>query len=355
VKAEEYLRRVASELGDLPWNTRRELVAELRDHLSELPPDPDLEARLGTPEAYASDLRAAAGLERRRGAIARVRARRPRNVVLAIVALVLIGLAIGSLAWIQTYQPLAFRGTAPIGGASLVDFAKGRPFKFGVDVMNTGRFTVRVLGVGRPFSQGPPLASRLLMSRAVAGNENPQDPALCKSKAFPVRIGCGAGFVRPRGPYERFRPFDLKPGQARNLLIRGAYGSCHFVPSLATVRVDAFPIRYSFLWKTATAQIPLLKEREIIPPNRDCRSASSRFPRYSRLTAGQRVVLRAGTVEAGSRIYCLSHGVRAGALVPKRGQSVVGFSVIGTAYVPSGGATIHLTTRTDGSVVARCR
>ena len=352
--AEDYLRRVAFELRDLPWKMRRDLVSELRGHLSELPPGTDLEARLGAPEEYAADLRTAAGLERRRGAIARVRAGRPRNVILAMVALVLIVLAIGSVAWIQTYQPLAFRSTAPNGGDALVDFHNGRPFKFGVDLMNTGRFTVRVLGVGRPFSEGRPFASRLLMSKEIAGNEKPMEKALCNRKDVATSLECHGMFVRPRGPYELFHPFDLRPGQARNLLLRGSYGNCHVVGSLATVRLDDFPVRFSFLWKTATAQIPLLKERTIIPPNTGCRSAASRFPPSSRLRAAQRVVLKPGTVKVGTRMFCLSHGVRAGAIVPKRGQSVVGVAVAGTAFVPSGGATIRLTTRADGSVVARC-
>jgi len=89
VTAEEYVRQVDFRLRDLPWKTRRELVSELRAHLSELPAD-EL-ASLGTPEQYASDLRSAAGLERRRGPIAFLLARRPRNLVLTVVALAVIG------------------------------------------------------------------------------------------------------------------------------------------------------------------------------------------------------------------------------------------------------------------------
>lgn len=351
--AEDYVRRVADELRDLPWATRRDLVSELRVHLSELPEGTDLEARLGTPETYAADLRAAAGLWRRHGAVAFVRARRPRNVILAVVALAAVGLAIGAAAWVQSYQPLAVRGSAPLGGDSLVAFQSGRRFRFGVDVMNTGRFTVRVLGVGSPFSGGAHVFARLLMSREIGGVKT-FAPQLCKSGRRSLFWACGRGFVRPRGPYEVFHPFDLKPGQARNLLVRGTYGSCTGASSLPGLQVDDLPIRFSFLWKKATARIPLLRERSIIPPNRGCRAASARFPTFSRLKAGERVVLKAGTVKTGTRIYCLSHGVRAGALVPKRGQSVAGVAVPGAAYAPSGGATIHLTTRADGSVAVRC-
>lgn len=36
--ADDYLRRVGYALGDLPWKMRRDLISELRTHLSELPP-----------------------------------------------------------------------------------------------------------------------------------------------------------------------------------------------------------------------------------------------------------------------------------------------------------------------------
>jgi uncharacterized membrane protein len=101
VTHDDYLRRVARGLSDLPWSTRRGLLADLRDHLAELPPETNLPARLGTPEQYTADLRAAAGLERRRGLRAYLRARRPRNVIVVTLAVVVlsltVGLAIGAL------------------------------------------------------------------------------------------------------------------------------------------------------------------------------------------------------------------------------------------------------------------
>jgi len=110
VTPDEYLRDVGYWLNDLPWGMRRDLLAELRAHLDELPPGTNLRAELGPPEAYASDLRSAAGLERRRGPIAFLRARRPRNLILIVLALTLIGLGIGAVAWIDSYQPIAFAG-----------------------------------------------------------------------------------------------------------------------------------------------------------------------------------------------------------------------------------------------------
>jgi hypothetical protein len=106
--AEDYLRRVGFALRDLPWSNRRDLISELRGHLKELPAGTDLEARLGPPEQYALEMRSAAGLERRRGLIAFLRARRPRNLILTVATLTLIGFAIGAVKWIDSYQPLAF-------------------------------------------------------------------------------------------------------------------------------------------------------------------------------------------------------------------------------------------------------
>jgi hypothetical protein len=61
--SEHYLQDVSFQLRDLPWRTRRELVSELEAHLAELPIGTDYRLRLGTPQQYAADMRAAAGLD----------------------------------------------------------------------------------------------------------------------------------------------------------------------------------------------------------------------------------------------------------------------------------------------------
>lgn len=242
----DYLRRVAFALRDLPWRLRREVLSELREHIAELPEATDLVGRLGTPEAYASDLREAADLERRRGPIAFLRARRPRNVILVVLALTAIGLAAGAVAWVDSYQPLAFgngysepRGTvvAPAGGAS-VAFHEGAPFRYSLEIRNTGRFAVRVLGV--PYF--PPLVSsvRLLMSG-------------------PTRHG------GMDGPFRPFRPLDLPPGRTLFLALRGVYdASCRSLGG--STLFSALPVRFSFLWRTATAWIPLPETLAIVVP-----------------------------------------------------------------------------------------
>ncbi|HEY2741583.1 MAG TPA: hypothetical protein VGI69_05315 [Gaiellaceae bacterium] len=244
---DQYVRDVGHWLHDIPWSTRRDLLAELRGHLAELPADTDLETRLGSPEEYAAELRSAAGLERRRGPVAFLQARRPRNLVLALVTLAVIGLAIGAVAWIQSYQPIAFAGGGldPVGagvraglqGESVV-FHVGRPFQFGITIENKGRFPVRVLDA--PLPDGVPFSARLMMS----------DPLT-------------DGGVH--GPYVRFRPFDLRPGEVRLLFYKGVL-ACPAPGPNASVGFIDFPVRYSFLWRTKTAYIPLDEELAIVSP-----------------------------------------------------------------------------------------
>jgi len=234
----EYLRSVGFWLRDLGWSTRHDLMAGLRSHLDELPADTDL-TELGTPEEYAADLRSAAGLERRRGLIAFLRARRPRNLILTALALTVIGLAIGAVAWIDSYEPIAFAGgtQSPLDsksslgrdGVSVV-FRKGRSFHYGITIENTGRFTVRVLGV--PKSVTDFYSGRLLMSKDQTGHMDER-------------------------PLERFRPFDMKPGSFRWLLLKGVYACTTGMGHGTTITWSAIPVRFNFLWRTATASIPL--------------------------------------------------------------------------------------------------
>jgi hypothetical protein len=238
--SEDYLRRVEFELRDLPWGMRRDLMSELRHHLSELPDA----TNLGTPEQYASDLRTAAGLERRRGAIAFLRARRPRNLVATVVALTVIGLAIGSVVWIESYQPIAFYGSGieppraksePGVAAVFVIFKKGRPFQFGVTVKNTGPFAVRVLGA--PYPSSLPFSAHLVGTRILQGS--------------------GAYVVAP----VHF-PFTLKAGDVAALTLEGVY-RCGGMSNSTTIGLTDFPIRFSFLWRTTTARVPLVEPLSI--------------------------------------------------------------------------------------------
>ncbi len=58
----DYAGRVRAALADLPAGDRDDLLAELEDHLAEVAAEGPLEELLGSPEAYAAELRSSAGL-----------------------------------------------------------------------------------------------------------------------------------------------------------------------------------------------------------------------------------------------------------------------------------------------------
>jgi len=257
--ADEYVDGVEFALRDLPWRQRRELLADLRTHLAELPDGTDLVARLGRPASYAADLRTSAGIHQRHGAIAFIRSFRPLYVVFAATGLVALGLLIAAVAWVDSYQPLDFGnvswgtpGSKPdVGDAGEhVAFRQGGLFEEGISVVNYGRFTVRVLGItgeyGHSFAELP-LSNRRL---TVAG-------------PMPNR-GQGTGAFR------LFHPFDLEPGQLMLLKLTGTYHA-HCRPNLGQDfwAVSGFQVSYRFLWRTGTAQIDLPTNLQINGPKNE--------------------------------------------------------------------------------------
>ena len=249
--ADEYVRRVNYWLSDLPWSTKRELLAELQAHLAELPEGTDL-GTLGAPEQYAADLRGAAGLERRRGVIAFLRARRPRNLILTVVVLTAIGFGIGAVTWIDSYQPLVMGNAAqdpldskpsPGERGVTVVFREGRPFLYGVTIRNGGRFSVRILGVPRDVTD-------FFKARLLVNKPNPAENEM---------------------PLERFRPFDLHPGETRWLVFKGVYAcTTGMSGGGGGVSGDAIPVRFRFLWRTETTFVPELDPLTITFTKKGC-------------------------------------------------------------------------------------
>ena len=237
--SDEFVRRFAFALRDLPWRTRRELVADLEDHLAEIPADSELRDRLGSPEQYAADMRDAAGLQRRRGPVAFLRARRPRDLILTVTVLTLVGLVIGSAAWIHSYQPIATGNVgfepgaldSPTGDGIYYVFHQGRRFRYGMTIWNQGRFTVRVLAV--PIEFELPIKYRLLMSRPTTFNYG----------GLPL-------------PWTPFHPFDLAPGEERAIIFSGTFNEPCNLRSPGSRFWGSIPIRYRFLWHTGTADVP---------------------------------------------------------------------------------------------------
>jgi hypothetical protein len=269
VSRDDYVRAVEQQLRDLRWKQRRDVSADLRRHLAELPGGTDLVARLGTPEEYAAELRAAAGLTRQRGAIAFVRSRRPRDLLLVPALAVAAGLVTAVLViryerqqFVEHYQPIRLgnysyypahaRGLVGIAGEEVV-FHPGKPFKFGIEIVNVGRYSVRILGV--PFEHIAPWHAQLRMG------------PLSTTEAL-------------RGPTHRFRAFDLQPGQYRFLFLRGVYWCTTGYSRGGAVTYTDFPVRYRFRSHWATASIPLPGPLAINWPNEGCPSGGVPWPKW---------------------------------------------------------------------------
>src|SRR5688500_18231456 len=69
LQVKTYTAAVAARLADLPADERDDLMADLEQHLHEVLAEGEgtLTERLGTPETYAAELRASAGLPERSG------------------------------------------------------------------------------------------------------------------------------------------------------------------------------------------------------------------------------------------------------------------------------------------------
>ena len=71
---------------------------------------------------------------------------------------------------------------------------------------------------------------------------------------------------------EPFHPFDLKPRQADILLLKGVYANCRRWRGAGSTILTDFSVRYGFLWRRATAVIPLPEELAIVfKKQNDCR------------------------------------------------------------------------------------
>ena len=288
-----YLERLSRAARDLPKARRRELLGEIELHIRQslrhTPCTDEAEMaallqQVGDPAeiAAAANDQADASLERNP-----LWARRLRRSIVVLVAFTVLALALGAAAWIRTYQPIGFaRADAlPAGSVNtfgdndhgaLVGYRKGigggagRPV-FGVTIQNTGRFTVRVVGLGRywpPLSLFDGWSSRLLMAQYTGIRVH--DPGRFEN-------GYGRGWKR--GPLEPFHPVELGPGQILMILIQGVWRDCAIKVSVGTtIPPRSFPVRYSFLWQTTTTHIPLPGGLTIAParnPSAGCPTRAS--------------------------------------------------------------------------------
>lgn len=99
-----YAAAVRAAVADLPAGERAQLLDDLEAHLAEVAADSavPLTERLGPPEAYAAELRAAYGAPARRNAPPRPRRRRWRLAAAILVPLLAIGA--GAAVWLAGHQ-----------------------------------------------------------------------------------------------------------------------------------------------------------------------------------------------------------------------------------------------------------
>lgn len=249
---QQYVAAVSSHLTDLPWSDRKNLVDGLVVHLGDLPESEDLVARLGDPATYAADLRSAAGLTRRRGPVAFLRARRPRNVALALALLAVVASLAGAVAWASSYQPVATGSSSmnPIPSTqgavdeTVATFRNGKPFQYGVAISNTGRFPIRIVDI--PLDQG-------------------------FHYPFVVRPFVGSQTYMAVPPVA-FRAFTLEPRHERLIMLRGRYANCHDYVAGSSLTLEAVPVRERFLLWTHTVSIALRSPLVIRMPKHPCSS-----------------------------------------------------------------------------------
>lgn len=278
---QDYLGRLAAAAHDLPETRRDELLGEIEQHIrqavAEKPPaDRDemlaLLAHVGDPAEIAAAAQDPADAPPPR--------RRRRRLRIALVVLaILIALAAGTAAFAQTYQPLAFAAADVLTPNSVNTYGEGghgawigyhrgvgqrayyHPF-FGVAFQNTGHFTVRVLGLGEYAPLLPVLRgwdTQLLMARGRFVDRATRVPAVRTGKRSVEHGYVIQRRVWKRGPLQAFRPVDLAPGQIVMLVLWGhSSPNCHIRPYTGqTVPPQAFPVKYSFLWRTTTTHIAL--------------------------------------------------------------------------------------------------
>jgi hypothetical protein len=169
IRAAAYLDAVRGELVDVPWSSRTDLLATVRERLAELPDNAVPEHELGPPRDYARELRAAAGLApRRRSPWALLRGMRPRVLILAVVAIVVLAAAIAGLVYRAHYQPLSVDAYLGYSNAQVItdplvtdtDFYRYEPGKIvvtGMALHNSGWATVHIDGAELPVSPLGPL------------------------------------------------------------------------------------------------------------------------------------------------------------------------------------------------------
>jgi hypothetical protein len=172
--ANEYVAAVRRQLADVRWRRRKELLVTVRESVDELPVNAMPSVRLGPPATFARDLREGAGLPPRRvSPLALVRGARPRTLMLAVAATVLVTALVAGAVYRANYQPITTDAqfgatdakviTDPfVTDTLLYGYEPGKVVVTGITVQNTGWATVHVDDAELPTGTNGPLVVREL-------------------------------------------------------------------------------------------------------------------------------------------------------------------------------------------------
>ena len=256
--ADAYAAAVAFYLRDIRRAQRLRLVADLRQHLAEMPAADDFTATLGPPRQYAAELRSSNGIEPARG-LARLRRFGPRWWISATLALMVVTFAVVAGVWLARYQPLEIGGWESIPGKGVdyafgdnsnivADYQDGVQYQFAVSVHNNGPLDVEITDVPlRNFMVGPVLIDEMRL-----------DPPHEYGAAEPAP----------------FHAFTLPANDERGLVFRGVLTKCDLMPDGGASVLDGFEIRYRVFGIVKSQTITLRNPAAIRMPG----TASSHCP-----------------------------------------------------------------------------
>jgi hypothetical protein len=191
--------------------------------------------------------------------------RRPRTGLrraAVAISVVLVTVVVAGLVYVANYAPLARGGGILTGGRVVPDEGLIRPDRtlanvlgeefrtvnprpgdglgIGFGLTNRGPFAVEIIGIGMPYSSNPLESAHVIIDVRAYRAPDPLAPT----------------------QWEPFKPFVLKPDQARDVAVIGRFPACAGGISPINHRgsvswITAVPVRYRFLGVRHTQEVPL--------------------------------------------------------------------------------------------------
>jgi hypothetical protein len=220
----------------------------------EMPAGSDLQATLGSPQAYAQELVNSGAVPELRGFRARLR-RVPlvwKIAVPLVVALAVAGTVTGI--WLSADEPLERGGWSFAPGIQpdldfgdqanvIVDYQHDARYSFGFSLINDGRLPIEIVDF--------PLASYAT------------EPFVVEQVLVDPPQEFGGSDAAP------FRPFTLQPGEERGFTFRGVLAHCDAWDHGGGLVLESVKVQYRVLWITKSRDISLPRPIMIRMPGSD--------------------------------------------------------------------------------------